>query len=82
VEWVGSTWLQADELVEMATDLRSRGLPSCLDYLGLPQLHGVAVWDGAPVLLVDAAAGPPAALLPTTNDGTTPGARAAGPGGC
>ena len=62
VQLASSRWLQAEELLEVATGLRPRALPSCLGELEMPRLEGVAVWQQTPVLVLERGGEPPAAL--------------------
>jgi hypothetical protein len=78
VELADSTWLQADELLEMTPALRPRQLPSCVAAAGAG-VAGLAVWDGAPVAVLAAGAAPPALLL--GSEGTRAGGGDAPPAG-
>jgi hypothetical protein len=63
----GSSSLQADELLEMATRLEPKGFPSCLAASCAGVAGGLAVWRGSPVLCIDPGkAVPPALVDPTT----------------
>ena len=55
--------LDVDEVLGLTAELETRALPACARRFGVQGIGGLALFEGEPVLLVDADA-PPDCLLP------------------
>lgn len=70
-----STWLQADELLEMTAALLPRRWPECLGDREGSGVSALAVWEGAPVAVLGAGVSPPSLVAAELDEsGTEPGA--------